>query len=397
MSVELSVVIVTYRCLPFTQLCLQSLLWKNDSRMEVIVVDNNSCDGSTVVLKEQFPVVKFIENNKNVGFGTACNQGMSVANGRYFLMLNPDTVVPENITDLVLDFMKSHPECGAMGVKMIDGGGSFLPESKRGIPTLTRAFFKFVGLSFVFPDSSSLSGYYLGHLPHDKKNEIEILSGAFMVLDSQVIKITGGFDEDFFMYGEDIDLSYRILQAGYKVIYYPEITILHFKGESTIRNFKYIKSFYGAMELFYKRHFKGKNKKIRFILVRTIIYLFAALANLKNKITVPIENLRKSSRLIGNWIWVRENNLDGNFDQIIPAKFFIGKNMGVKTVDEILNSKTKVKYCILSLSNLAPSESIHALQSLSGKGYRCIWKEKNQNWVFMGWSASSHSRVKKCN
>ena len=162
--VELSVVIVTYRCLPFTELCLQSLLWQRDERMEVIVVDNNSNDGSAEIINSRYPDVKVISNKKNVGFGSACNQGMHVAKGRYYLMLNPDTVVPENLTQLVLNFMHTHPNCGAMGVKMVDGGGKFLPESKRGIPTIFRAFYKFIGLAKLFPASSVFSGYYMGHL-----------------------------------------------------------------------------------------------------------------------------------------------------------------------------------------------------------------------------------------
>jgi GT2 family glycosyltransferase len=393
--VELSVVIVTYRCLPFTELCLQSLLWQKDERLEVIIVDNNSNDGSTEILKNRHPEITVISNLKNVGFGSACNQGIKIAQGRYLLMLNPDTVVPENLTQRVLDFMKENPECGAMGVQMVDGGGKFLPESKRGIPTISRAFYKFVGLSNLFPRSSVFSGYYLGHLPYNEPNEIEILSGAFMVLDSKVIAQTKGFDEVFFMYGEDIDLSYRILKSGHKVLYNPDITILHFKGESTTRNFQYIKFFYGAMDLFYRRHFQNKNRKFRFFLVKSSIYIFGAIAGIKNSITQLAGKFRNKVRFDGDWVWVTTNsNGEVKTDSNEPALNFTGKNQGRKTMEEIQTLPSGKTHCILSLSDISPSVALNNLLVLSKNRYKCIWKDANNQWLFIGWSASSRTIVK---
>lgn len=396
MPIELSVVIVTYKCLPFTELCLQSLLWSNDARMEVIVVDNNSEDGASEKIKVRYPGVKIITNTKNRGFGAACNQGMQIAKGRYYLMLNPDTVVPENLTQLILDFMHTHPQCGAMGVKMIDGGGNYLPESKRGIPTVFRAFFKFAGFSQLFPNSSVFSGYYLGHLPSNQHHEIEILAGAFMVLDAKVIKQTGGFDETFFMYGEDIDLSYRILKLGYKILYNPDMTILHFKGESTIKNRQYINSFYGAMDLFYRHHFINKNKRFRFLLVNASIYLFGAVAGIKNKVIMLIEKVKYKARFKGDWVWVTNDktkiNIELNPNQ--PSICFSGKHLGFKTTEEITKSASKTSICILSLSLLPPSEALENLKILSKKQHKCVWKDIKNEWLYIGWSASTRTVVK---
>ncbi len=396
MPVELSIVIVTYRCLPFTELCLQSLLWQSDSRMEIIVVDNNSSDGSTNFIKKNYPSVIIIDNQKNLGFGSACNQGISIAKGRYLLMLNPDTLVPENLTQQILDFMHSHPDCGAMGVKMLDGMGTFLPESKRGIPTLFRSFCRFAGLSRLFPRSAFFSGYYLGHLPCDKPNEVEILSGAFMVLDSEVIKQTGIFNESFFMYGEDIDLSYRILLAGYKIMYNPAIIILHFKGESTIKNNQYAKSFFGSMNIFYNLHFRKNKNRFCSLLVKASTNMLATLSIIKNKSQFLFNKLLKPSKLKGDWVWI-SNNLENKelyVTQNNLSSYFSGKDMGHITTEGVLTRLNKSVYCILSLSYLSPMEALTNLKILSKKGNKCIWIDNRNRWIFMGWSASEQTSVK---
>ena len=231
---KLSVIIVNYNVKYFLEQCLHSVqkaLGKLEG--EVWVVDNNSVDGSVEMVQQKFPTVKIIANTDNKGFSKANNQAIRQANGEYILLLNPDTVVEEDTFSKVIQFMDSHPEAGGLGVKMIDGSGKFLPESKRGLPTYDVAFYKIFGLSALFPKSKTFGRYHLGYLDDSKIHEVDILAGAFMLLRKSILEKTGLLDEDFFMYGEDIDLSYRILKAGAKNYYFPETRIIHYKGEST--------------------------------------------------------------------------------------------------------------------------------------------------------------------
>lgn len=231
---KLSVIIVNYNVKFFLEQCLQSVCMAlKNIHSEVIVVDNNSVDGSIAMVAEKFPDVKTISNKQNLGFSAANNLAIKQAEGEYLLLLNPDTVVEEDTFSKVVSYMDFHPEAGALGVKMIDGKGNFLPESKRGLPTPWVAFYKIFGISGIFPKSKVFGRYHLSFLDKNKIQEVDVLCGAFMLLRKTVLNQTGLLDETFFMYGEDIDLSYRVQQAGYKVIYYPETTIIHYKGEST--------------------------------------------------------------------------------------------------------------------------------------------------------------------
>ncbi len=254
---KLSVVIVNYNVRHFLKQCLVSVQKASKNiETEVFVVDNNSADGSVEMVRREFPWVKLIANKENVGFSRANNQAIRQAKGEYILLLNPDTFVEENTFTLVTQYMDEHPEAGGLGVKMIDGNGDFLPESKRGLPTPMVAFYKMFGLSKLFPKSKRFNRYYLGHLDKDETNYVEILSGAFMLLRKSVLDKTGLLDETFFMYGEDIDLSYRILKAGYKNVYFPKTKIVHYKGESTKRgSLNYVVTFYKAMKIFVDKHF----------------------------------------------------------------------------------------------------------------------------------------------
>ena len=231
---QLSVIIVNYNVRYFLEQCLKSVTKAIENiDAEVFVVDNNSSDNSMQMVKEKFPNVKCIENKENVGFSKANNQAILQSKGKYVLLLNPDTIVEEDTFEKCIAFMDKTPEAGGLGVKMIDGHGKFLPESKRGLPTPAAAFYKIFGLSTIFPHSKKFSKYHLGYLPEDEINEIEILSGAYMLLRKSVLDEVGLLDETFFMYGEDIDLSYRIIKGGYKNYYFPETKIIHYKGEST--------------------------------------------------------------------------------------------------------------------------------------------------------------------
>lgn len=225
---------------------------------EVIVVDNHSTDGSVEYLRPRFGEVKFVVNETNTGFSKACNEGLEYAGGDYVLFLNPDTIVAEDCFKKCLSFFETHPGCGAIGVKMIDGSGNFLKESKRSFPSPLTSLYKLFGLSRLFPESRVFSRYHLGHLDKDVDHEVDVLAGAFMMIRKKVLDEVGSFDETFFMYGEDVDLSYRIQKAGYKNYYFAETTIIHFKGESTRRgSLNYVKMFYNAMSIFVRKHYEG--------------------------------------------------------------------------------------------------------------------------------------------
>lgn len=253
---ELSIVIVNYNSSYFLQLCLDALASAiNDFDAETIVIDNQSIDDSCAIVKEKYPWVNLIENATNEGFGKANNRGIAIAKGKQILLLNPDTIVQEKTLRQSISILMRHPKNGAVGVKMMDGSGVFLPESKRGLPIPEVAFYKAFGMAKLFPKSKRFARYYLGHLSSDKETEVEVLAGAYMMCDAQLLKDCGGFDEDFFMYGEDIDLSYRMTQKGYKIFYSPEYPIIHFKGESAGRDAAWAKRFYEAMHLFSEKHF----------------------------------------------------------------------------------------------------------------------------------------------
>lgn len=292
---KLSIIIVNYNVEHFLDQCLQSVykaLAKGPHDAEVFVVDNNSVDGSIKMVREKFPQTFIIENKENVGFSKANNQAVHVSKGEYVLLLNPDTVVQEDTFLKVCEFMDSHRDAGGLGVKMIDGKGKFLPESKRGLPTPWVAFYKIFGLSKFFPRSKKFGRYHLGYLDKDKNHEIDVLSGAFMLMRKTALDKVGLLDETFFMYGEDIDLSYRITQGGYKNYYFADTTIIHYKGESTKKSsVNYVFVFYRAMVIFAKKHFSQRNAGMFSFLINMAIYLRASIAvgmRLIKKLTIPL-------------------------------------------------------------------------------------------------------------
>lgn len=245
---------------------------------EIIVVDNNSVDRSVEMVKEKFPEATLIANKQNTGFSKANNQGIRISKGEYILLLNPDTVIEEDTLLKCVKFMDEHPDAGGLGVKMVDGKGIFLPESKRGLPTPWVAFSKVFGLSALMPKSRLFGRYHLGYLGEDDINEVEILSGAFMLMRKTTLDKIGLLDEEYFMYGEDIDLSYRIIKGGYKNYYFPETRIIHYKGESTKKtSVNYVFIFYRAMIIFARRHFSSSNAGLFSFLINFAIYIRASI------------------------------------------------------------------------------------------------------------------------
>jgi N-acetylglucosaminyl-diphospho-decaprenol L-rhamnosyltransferase len=284
----LSVIIVNYNVKYFLEQCLCSLeksvrtAGLSYGGAEIFVVDNHSSDGSMEWLVPRFPSVQFRINPDNRGFARANNQALEEATGKYVLFLNPDTILAEDSIATVLAFMESTPAAGAAGVRMVDGGGRFLKESRREFPSPWVAFCKLTGLTALFPRSGLFAKYYLGHLPASADHPSPILSGAFMLVRKQALEGTGGFDEQFFLYGEDIDLSYRIEKAGYTNYYIAGTSILHFKGESTRRDARHIKLFYKAMSQFRRKHFRGGFPSVFNALMETAIWLRAGLSAFAN-------------------------------------------------------------------------------------------------------------------
>lgn len=274
---DLSVVIVNYNVSFFLEQCLHSVeKAKQHLQLEVFVVDNNSQDGSPEMVREKFPWVLLISNQENFGFSKANNQALKLAIGKYALLLNPDTVVAEDTFVKCFEFMEKTANAGALGVKMIDGKGDFLPESKRSLPTPEVAFYKIFGLSNLFPKSKRFAKYHLGYLPNNQNHKIEILSGAFMFMRMETLKVTGFLDETYFMYGEDIDLSYKILKAGFDNYYFSETQIIHYKGESTKKgSLNYVFVFYKAMIIFAKKHFTAQNARLYSFIINLAIYFRA--------------------------------------------------------------------------------------------------------------------------
>ena len=285
----LSVVIVSYQVRYYLAQCLDSLnraLEGMDG--EVIVVDNHSSDDTVPYIRKHYPWVRLIANNHNLGFARANNIALNLAQGEYILFVNPDVVVSENALKDCVCYLSEHDDAGALGVCMLNRDGSRALESRRGVPTPMTAFYKMSGLCGLYPKSHRFGRYYMGWLPWDFPVEIEIVSGAFTMMRTAVMRQMAGYDEEYFMYGEDIDLSYRLLKAGYKNYYLP-IQILHYKGESTHKSsFRYVHVFYEAMLIFLQKHF-GQLSALLTIPIKVAIYAKAFSALL----TMSVHKIKK--------------------------------------------------------------------------------------------------------
>ena len=278
---QLSVIIINYNVKYFLEQCLLSVIkaLKNIDG-EIIVIDNNSTDGSRIFFKDKFKEeVNFIWNKTNDGFAKANNEALKIATGEYILFLNPDTIIPEDCFEKCISFIKEEKNNAALGIKMLDGSGNFLKESKRAFPSPMTSLYKLSGLARMFPHSKTFAKYHLGYLNENKNHEVDVLAGAFMMIPQKIVEVVGGFDEAFFMYGEDIDLSFRIQKAGYKNFYFAESSIIHFKGESTKKgSLNYVKMFYKAMSVFVKKHYGSTRAGLFNFLIQAAIFFRAGLA-----------------------------------------------------------------------------------------------------------------------
>ena len=296
--ITLSIVIVNYNVCGFLEQCLLSLADAvKEIPHEIFVVDNASTDGSDTYIPRRFPQVKYIYNAENVGFARANNQAMALSSGRYVLLLNPDTVVGESVLSEACRFLDDHPDAGALGVKMLDGDGRFLPESKRGFPSPWVSFCKIFGLAKIFPRSPRFGRYHLRYLDENEINRVDVLSGAFMLLRRSTLDRCGLLDEQFFMYGEDIDLSYRMTLTG-RHNYYLPLRIIHYKGESTkTESLRYVRIFYQAMLIFLRKHYPHYKFFAQFS-IRLAIYLRASAAAVRRKLFPKKKKVDETS---GEW------------------------------------------------------------------------------------------------
>ena len=368
----LSVIIVNYNVKYFLEQCLcsvQKAIAAIDA--EIIVIDNHSTDGSLEYLRPLFPSVIFLVNEKNIGFGKANNIALRQAKADFILFLNPDTIVNETCFSTCISFLKTAPNKGAAGIRMVDGSGKFLPESKRSFPSPVSSFYKLIGLASLFPSSKYLNHYALGNLDKSETHEIDVLAGAFMMIKKEVLEKVNGFDESFFMYGEDIDLSYRIKHAGYKIFYLGETAIIHFKGESAKKqNLNYVRMFYTAMDIFVSKHY-SKTASFFFslfiwfaIAIRTITTLFQGiffkLPFLKNK----AENSFSQSLIVGSSEEQKEIN-----DLLNKVAF---QKITLPFVDSLkkITQFPSIKKLIFCAGDLGYSEIIHFIQSAPDYRFR---------------------------
>ena len=375
---KLSVVIVNYNVSHYLLQCVDSLsnaLRGTDS--EVIVVDNHSRDNSVTLLRQYHPEVRIVENLHNLGFAKANNIAIRQSCGEYVLLLNPDTIVSESVVKGVISFLDSHPEAGSAGVRMLNADGTVAPESRRGVPTPMTAFYKLSGLCGMFPNSRRFGRYYLGHLPWDSPQQIEVVSGAFCMLRTSVLKKVGLLDEDYFMYGEDIDLSYRILKSGATNWYVPE-TILHYKGESTHKSsFRYVHVFYQAMHIFFRKHFSHLGLFIS-IPIKTAIIVKASSALL----LMLTERMRMS---LG---FARRNN-----GLTAGPMLFVGSDSMVATCREISNKHgLEATLCICSSLNEV-SSYVDRLSDETGKALTVVFDpEKFDYGSMLSFVSDNHMR-----
>lgn len=346
---SVSVIIVSYNVRYYTQQCLYSVL-RSVPDAQILVVDNKSDDGSVEFLRESFPQIEVIANDFNAGFGKANNIALAKATGRYVLFLNPDTVVAERTIPGCIEYMDAHPQAGAVGVRMQYGDGTFALESRRSLPTPSVSFWHMTGMGRLFPHSRIFARYHLTYLDREKECPIDVVSGAFMFVRKEAIDKTGGFDEAFFMYGEDIDLSYRILEEGYQNHYLP-LPIVHYKGESTVKtSYRYAKVFYDAMLIFFNKHFHHYSR-IFALLVKMVV-------GVKKMTTFVLQNIRarrhKLAECTENCLYVGREETFADAERLLAGSAVLRNVRFVKALDDIDSS----------IAGLEPASSDWPLQDI---------------------------------
>lgn len=386
---QLSIIILNYNVRYFLEQCVLSVQEAiTEIEAEIIVVDNHSSDDSVLMMHEKFPDVKLIENPENFGFPKGNNIGFREAKGKYVCVLNPDTVVAEDTFTKILAFAERQNNPGIIGCKLIDGTGQFLPESKRGIPTPWIAFTKIFGLYKIFPQSKLFNQYYAQHLNENATGKVAILVGAFMFLESKLYDDLKGFDENCFMYADDIDLSYRALQKGKNNYYFHGTTVLHYKGESTIKNEKYMLRFQEAMNFFYKKHFK---KSLFFSFFIQIGIWFFSLAKM-------FQGKSKEYPLPECYILYSENaNLSEKLASILENKVSFLDFKKEKMVNSWLILKGKKTEIILDNQYVSFKKCIKIIETLKDKNITFKIFPKKTDFIIGSNSRNSRGEIRKIN
>ena len=370
---QLSVIILNYNVRYFLEQCVlsvQNALESIDG--EIIVIDNNSLDDSCDMMRQRFPNVRLIRNKENLGFPKGNNIGVDQAQGEYVCILNPDTVVAEDTFTKVLQFAKKQSDLGIVGVKLIDGTGNFLPESKRGVPTPFVAFTKVTGLYKIFPKSRIFGQYYAQHLDENENGEVEILVGAFMFMKRDLYQQVSGFDEDCFMYSDDIDLSYRVLKEGKSNYYFHETTVIHYKGESTIKDGIYMKRFQEAMQFFYKKHFKASVVFSLFMKAGIVFFSFVKMFQGQPKLRTRPKSFifYSSNKEIANKLaLIFQNKV--SFHDLKTEKMVISSSVKRETETEIMLDNEFISF----------KECIRFMESSKNKGFTFRILPKNANFL----------------
>ncbi|WP_396157597.1 glycosyltransferase family 2 protein [Flavobacterium sp.] len=382
---QLSIIILNYNVRYFLELCVlsvQKAIQNIDA--EIIVVDNNSSDDSCDMMKQRFPNIKLMENAANLGFPKGNNIGVKEAKGEFICILNPDTVVAEDTFQKVLAFAKSQTDLGIVGSKIIDGTGNFLPESKRGIPTPWIAFTKIFGLYKLFPNSSLFNKYYAQHLAENQTGKVDILVGAFMVMKRELYNELGGFDENCFMYADDIDLSYRALLLQKHNYYFHETTVIHYKGESTVKDATYMKHFREFMNFFYAKHFKRSlffNLMARFgAFYFSIVKLFQAKTTVKkspSKYILISENERVREKL--------ESKLQNNIERTILEN-------GKIVFSQSISKKENIEV-ILDTNYLSFTDAISFFETNKNKSFTFKLLPMQSNFIIGSNSSNDRGEV----
>lgn len=356
---QLSVIILNYNVRYFLEQCLLSVREAiHGLDAEIIVVDNNSPDDSCQMIRKRFPDVILIENKENVGFPKGNNIGVEKAKGKYVCILNPDTVVAEDTFTKIITFAQNQTNLGIIGCKLIDGTGNFLPESKRSIPTPWVSFTKIFGLYKLAPTSGWLGRYYAGYLRENQTGKTDVLVGAFMVLERALYNEVGGFDERYFMYGEDIDFSYTVLKKGKSNYYFSETSIIHYKGESTVKDGTYMKRFQQGMELFYQKNLKASVFFMLFMKLGTLFFSFMKMFRGKPKQKTKPEN----------YIFISDNDiLKGKLQNTLKKNIQIQKFENQKAVFSQTFSGLSSVEVILDADYLTFKECISIMETNKDK------------------------------
>ncbi|MEG0012132.1 MAG: glycosyltransferase family 2 protein [Muribaculaceae bacterium] len=358
---QLTVIIVNYKVKYFLEQTIRSVeeAMRNISG-EIIVIDNNSGDDTIEFLRNRFTLTA-VDNKINVGFAGANNAGIRMAKSQYTLILNPDTIIGERVLTDSINWIESHEDCGGIGVKMLDGNGVFLPESKRAFPSPWVSFCKIFGLSSIFPYSKIFAKYHLRYLDNSQPHKINIMAGAYMFIRTNLLQELRGFDEDFFMYGEDIDLSYRISLSGYNNYYLPS-PIIHYKGESTKEgSMQYVKVFYQSMIIFFKKHYPNYSKGYA-IMIRAAVHLRAAMAMAKRLLPAGKRNTRLNTK------WIVISAMPQPILTILSQKDILPENISAQSAVILTQLQDFQKYdIVLDNRHFSYQEIIDFIEKYSAK------------------------------